>query len=113
MNNELLNKHEILARAKLSWDEKSNEAKLKAGSKYQIFMEKYNFPFNDWLNKFDLLTKQQQNVIVKGELIRYYDSLPNIQKTHIMRDFELSNFSSKWYKLPGIDKKKLLNYVIK
>lgn len=113
MNNDLLNKYEILARAKLSWDKKSDEAKLKAGSKYQIFMERYNVPFNDWLNKFDLLTKQQQNIIIKGELIRYYDSLPNVQKTYIMREFELSNFSSKWYKLSSADKKKLLNHIIK
>ncbi len=113
MNNTILNKSDILARAKISWDGKSDEAKLRAGNKYQHFLDKYNFPTNDWLNSFDELSKHQQNVIVKGELIRFYDSLPNVQKTHIMRDFELSEFSSKWYKLPGIDKKKLLNYIIR
>ena len=113
MNNSILDKTEILARAKISWDEKTDEAKMKAGSKYQHFLDKYRLPTNDWLNDFDNLTKHQQNVIVKGELIRFYDSLPNIQKTYIMREFELSEFSSKWYKLPGIDKRKLLNYIIK
>jgi len=108
-----INKFEILARAKLSWNNKSDSSKIKAGNKYQAFLEKFNLPTNDWLNDFDNLTKHQQNVIIKGELIRYYDSLPNIQKTYIMREFELSNFSSKWYKLSGADKKKLLNYIIK
>ncbi len=113
MVDNILNRTEILARAKLSWDNKSDEARLKAGGKYQHFLNKYKLPTNDWHNDFDDLTTHQQNVIIKGELIRFYDSLPNIQKTHIMRNFELCTFSSKWYKLPSSDKKKLLNYVIK
>lgn len=112
MDSTILNKADILARAKISWNDKSDEEKAKAGRKYQPFMDKYSLKTNDWLNDFDGLTKHQKNVVIKGELIRYYDSLPNIQKTHIMREFKLSAFSSKWYKLPGVDKKVLLNYII-
>ena len=113
MTSTALNKTDILARAKLWWDGKSDEAKTKTGNKYHHFLTKYNLPTNDWQNCFEKLSKYQQNVIVKGELIRYYDSLPNIQKTYIMRDFGLSEFSSKWYKLPSVDKKKLLDYIVK
>lgn len=113
MNEPILNKNDILAHAKASWDKKSIDAREKAGRKYQHFLDKYNLPFTDWINDFDKLTKYQQNVIVKGELIRFYDSLPNKSKTHIMRSFGLSEFSSKWYKLPSVDKKKLLDYIVK
>lgn len=113
MTDNVLNRADILARAKLSWNNKSLEARIKAGGKYQHFWNKFKLPTNDWVNEFDNLTVYQQNVIIKGELIRFYDSLPNLQKTHIMREFGLSSFSSKWYKLSGEDKKKLLNYVIK
>jgi hypothetical protein len=113
MNEKILNKSDILARAKLKWDKKSDINRIRAGSKYKHFFEKHKLPINDWSNAFDGLTVHQQNVIVKGELIRTYDSLENISKTQIMRDFGLSSFSSKWYKLPCDDKKILLNYVIR
>lgn len=61
---------------------------------------------------FDHLNKFQRNILIKGELIRTYDALPNTEKTKIMRKLELSKFASKWYKLEPEDKKKLLNYVI-
>jgi len=111
--NDLLNKIDILARAKLNWEKKNENARIRAGSKYKHFIKKHNLSVNDWSLDFDKLTKSQQNLIVKGELIRTYDLLPNINKTKIMRNFELSTFSSKWYKLPSEDKKILLNYVIK
>ena len=113
MNEKSLNKTEILARAKLKWDSKDNANRVRAGSKYQHFLAKYKLQTNDWTNDFEHLSKHQQNVITKGELIRTYDSLPNISKTNIMREFGLSLFSSKWYKLPSKDKKILLNYVIR
>ena len=108
-----INKTEILARAKSKWDEKSEANKIRAGSKYQRFLDKLKFPINDWNSRFDDLSKRQQSVIIKGELIRTYDSLPNTEKTHIMREFGLSEFSSKWFRLPSCDKKVLLNYIIK
>lgn len=112
MDNNILNKENILARAKLNWDEKNKHTRIRAGSKYRHFLSKHRFPTNDWENEFDNLTKYQKNVLIKGELIRLYDSLPNLSKTKIMRDFGLSTFSSKWYKLPCEDKKILLNCVI-
>lgn len=113
MNGNILDKSDILARAKLKWDKKSKINRIRSGSKYKHFFEKHRLQINDWANDFDDLTNNQQNVIVKGELIRTYDSLDNVLKTTIMRDFGLSEFSSKWYKLPCGDKKILLNYVIR
>ena len=113
MNGIALNKVEILSRSKMKWDSKNKEDRIRVGSKYQHFLSKYKFKVNDWHNDFDCLTRRQQNVIVKGELIRTYDSLPNLEKTAIMRELGLTNFSSKWYKLSSEDKKILLNYVLK
>ena len=113
MNESILNKTEILERAKNKWNDKTESKKIKAGTKYQRFLDKFNFTISNWDNCFDELTKYQQNIIIKGELIRTYDSLPNISKTRIMRDFGLSSFSSKWYKLPSSDKKILLNHLIR
>ncbi len=112
MNAAILNKDEIISKAKTTWNEKNSTSKIKAGLKYRHFICKFNIPTNNWNNNFDKLTKYQQNIIVKGELIRTYDSLPNTTKTEIMREFGLSLFSSKWYKLPNKDKKILLNYII-
>ena len=112
MSDEILNKSDIIARAKLKWDKKNDKNRIRAGSKYKHFFNGYNLQVRDWSNCFDNLSAHQQNVIIKGELIRTYDSLENILKTRIMRDFGLSTFSSKWYKLPHEDKKILLNYVI-
>lgn len=106
----VLDKTEILARAKLKWNDKKSSEKVNAGIKYKHFLSK--FKLNDWNNDFEHLSKCQQNVIIKGELIRTYDSLSNLTKTDIMREFDLSLFSSKWYKLPGKDKKILLNYIL-
>jgi len=108
-----LSKTEILSRAKSKWDGESNANRVRAGSKYQHFIDKFKLNVNDWENDFERLSKHQQNLIVKGELIRTYDSLPNSVKTKIMLDFGLSSFSSKWYRMSSKDKKILLNYVIK
>ena len=113
MNETILDKTDILERAKVSWDAKSDDAKEKAGKKYQHFLERYKLRTNSWTNNFENLTKFQQNILVKGELIRYYDSLPNKTKTEIMRVLRLSEFSSKWYKLPSNDKKKLLDHFVR
>jgi hypothetical protein len=113
MNEKYIDKIEICNKAKLNWDKKSKEEKSKVGTKYKHIFDKHKLQSVDWSNNFDNLTKHQQNVLIKGELIRTYDSLPNIEKTCIMRKFGLSMFSSKWYKLPSKDKKTLLNCIIK
>ena len=80
-------------------------------SKGIIFNEK-NISMCDWKNLFDFLSKQQQILLIKSELIRTYDALPNIDKTRIKKKFNLSTFASKWYKLPSSDKNKLLKFVL-
>ena len=113
MNSTILDKTEILARAKLWWNNKNCNDRNRVGFKYQHFLNKFKLKINDWSNDFENLSIHQKNIIIKGELIRTYDSLPNIIKTNIMHEFGLSSFSSKWYKLPGKDKKILLNFVLK
>lgn len=112
MNEQFIDKTDILQKAKDKWDGKSVQDKLKTASKYLHFADKYRIPLNGWEKCFDSLSKRQQNIIVKGELIRVYDALPNTSKTKIMRNLGLTTFASKWFKLPACDKKTLLNYVI-
>ena len=109
---DIFNKKSINIRAKEHWDFKSEESRLKSGNKYNhIFIEK-NISMCDWKNLFDFLSKQQQILLIKSELIRTYDALPNIDKTKIKKKFNLSTFASKWYKLPSSDKNKLLKFVL-
>lgn len=107
-----LDKTSISIRAKDKWNSKSEDSRLRASNKYTFLFEKFKKPVHDWRDTFDHLNKFQRNILIKGELIRTYDSLPNTEKTKIMKELDLSKFSSKWYRLEPEDKKKLLNYVI-
>lgn len=109
---DVFNKESINNRAKEHWDYKDEQSRLKAGYKYNhIFIGKTEV-IHDWSNIFDKLSRQQQAILIKGELIRTYDALPNIDKTYLKNKFKLSVFASKWYKLPSSDKNKLLKFVI-
>jgi hypothetical protein len=110
--NDIFNKESIIKRARENWDFKDSESRRKSGHKYRHIFLKSTKPINDWSETFEKLTKEQQNILVKGELIRTYDALPNIDKTYLKRQFNLSTFSSKWFKLPSSDKHLLLKYVI-
>lgn len=110
--NDVFNKESINSRAKEHWDYKDEQSRIKSGHKYNhIFVDKKDI-IHDWSNIFDNLSKQQQAILIKGELIRTYDALPNIDKTILKNKFKLSVFASKWYKLPSSDKNKLLKFVI-
>lgn len=109
---DIFNKESIQKRAKEYWDCKDEQCKVKCGNRYNhIFENKIGVSYT-WNKSFDFLSKPQQTIIIKGELIRTYDALPNIDKTMIKNMLKLSIFSSKWYKLPNTDKHKLLTYVI-
>ena len=108
----IFNKDSIFRRAKENWDYKDKESRIKSSHKYRHIFDKTKVLLTDWSEEFDKLSKKQQNLLIKGELIRTYDGLPNIDKTRIKNDFGLSQFSSKWFKLPSNDKKILLHYVI-
>ena len=109
MNNTLtlkdvFNKPSIIGRAKEFWDCKTPLERLRCGRKYKhLFHHEV-----DWSSCFNDLEQKQKRILVKGELIRTYDSLPNIDKTRIKNIFHLTVFSSKWYKLPNVDKNKLI-----
>lgn len=104
-----LNKEDIIKNALTRWNSKSDDEKIKASRKY-----KHLFNGKDvvWNVSFDKLTKHQQIILIKGELIRTYDSLSNIDKTIIKKQLSLTEFSSKWYKLSKEDKNTLLKQII-
>lgn len=106
---EVIEKVKIVSLAKERWNNTPLEGRESIGEKYMHFLKIKPI---DWVHDFDMLDSKQQNVLVKGQLIRWYDSLPNKRKTQIMQAVGLSAFSSKWYRLSSGDKRKLLNYVI-
>ena len=109
----LLSRECIVKRAKEKWDSKTSNEKLRSSHKYKHVFEKLNLPSVDWDNEFSKLSKSQANILIKGELIRTYDSMSNKDKTKIKNEFGLSAFSSKWFRLPSSDKRILLNSIIK
>ena len=96
--NNILSHKSIVKRAEEKWNLKSSVDKVRSGHKYRHIFEKL---------------KSQVNILVKGELIRTYDSMSNKDKTHLKERFGLSSFSSKWFRLPSCDKKILLNSILK
>lgn len=111
--NVILSRGTIARRAKDRWDLKDSASKIRSGRKYQHVFEKLNLPSVDWDNPFSKLSKHQVSILIKGELIRTYDSLDNSEKTKIKKRFGLTSFSSKWFRMPPCDKKILLNSVLK
>ena len=111
--NTSLSRDSIVKRAREKWDSKPSSEKIRSSHKYKHIFDKLNLPKVEWDNEFDKLSKSQTNILIKGELIRTYDSMPNKDKTRIKNEFGLSSFSSKWFRLPPCDKKILLNSVIK
>lgn len=108
----ILSNQAVTKRAKEKWDGKSPTERIRSSLKYKHIFIKHNLPSNDWLNSFSSLSRHQRNILIKGELIRTYDSLPNNVKTVIKHKFGLSRFSSKWFKLSPKDKKILLKSVL-
>ena len=98
--------------AKEKWDTKSEELRAFSGRKYMPFFARLRLPMNPWELSFDELTEAQRNVIIKGELIRTYDSLPNSEKTKLKELLGLSEFKSKWFRLGSRDKRILLGTIL-
>lgn len=109
----LLSRKSIVSRAKEKWDAKPSAEKVRSSRKYKHIFEKLHLPSVDWNNEFSKLSKSQTNILIKGELIRTYDSMPNREKTKIKNKFGLSSFSSKWFRLSPSDKKILLNSILR
>jgi hypothetical protein len=103
----------IVKRAEEKWNSKAPSERIRSSHKYKHIFEKLNLPSVDWNNEFSKLSKSQTNILIKGELIRTYDSMPNREKTKIKNQFGLSTFSSKWFRLSPSDKKILLNSILK
>lgn len=110
--NNILSYSAIAERAREKWNSKVSTEKVRCGKKYHHIFEKLNLPQVNWDSQFEELSKSQTNILIKGELIRTYDSMANREKTKIKEHFGLSAFSSKWFRLPPCDKKVLLNSVL-
>jgi hypothetical protein len=108
----ILSKGAIIERAKDKWDSKGEIKRLMCGKKYQHIFDTLKLKMSPWSNNFEKLTQSQKSILIKGELIRTYDGLSNSQKTSLKKQFGLSSFSSKWYKLTPSDKKLLLNSIL-
>ena len=109
----LLSRDCIVERAKEKWNSKTLSEKIRSSHKYRHVFEKLNLPSVSWNNEFSKLSKSQANILIKGEVIRTYDSMSNKDKTKIKNEFGLSAFSSKWFRLPSSDKRILLNSVLR
>ena len=109
----LLSREVIVNRAREKWDSKSRAKKIRSSHKYKHIFNKLGLPLANWDDAFSNLSKNQTNILVKGELIRTYDSMTNKEKTKLKNKFGLSSFSSKWFRLSPSDKKILLNSIIK
>lgn len=105
-----LSRTEIIERAEKRWNDRTLEEKIKKSNKYHHIINKIGSSSNlsPWTEKFSNLSQGQKRLLIRGELIRTYDSLPNQEKTKIKERLKLSTFSSKWFRLPPNDKKKIL-----
>ena len=113
MTDDILSQEAIVCRAEKNWNERDERKRVSAGIKYKHIFEKFGMPENDWKNDFAELSDPQKSILIKGELIRTYDNLPNPKKSALKRHLGLSTFSTKWFKLPPGDKKKLLISITK
>ena len=105
-----ISKEEILNRAKENWNGKTIQDKILKSRRYKhIFLEN-KMPLISWLKDFDELNQFQQNLLIKGEIIRTYNSLPNTYKAKLVLRWNLSKFSSKWHNLPYEDKINILKW---
>ena len=110
--NDYLSRDLIVKRAEEKWNSKPSSERIRSSHKYKHIFDKLKLPSVEWDNEFSKLSSSQTNILIKGELIRTYDSMPNKEKTKIKNKFGLSTFSSKWYRLPPCDKKILLNSIL-
>ena len=113
MNNNVIdfifNREAIYLRAKERWDKKTISERLKAEKKYKHIMVLKSYNDIDWNRNFDKLLNFQKFLLYKGEIIRTYNNLKNIEKTYIKRTYNLDEFQTKWHKLSHNDKMKILN----
>ena len=108
----VLSKSSIKNRAMDRWNKKSNSDKIRDGLKYEHVLKKLGLASNAWSCDFYALTKHQQSLLLKGELIRTYDSLCVSDKLKVKKKFNLSRFSNNWFNMDKKDKKTLLKVLI-
>ena len=107
---DIIDKNHIKLRAERFWNEQNQIQRIKEGKKY-IHACNGLHPI-DWVYDFKHLNERQQNVIIKGELIRTYDNMLISDKKKLTNEACLSKFETKWYKMSPKDKNKILKHIL-
>lgn len=107
---DIFNRIAIYNRAKEYWDCKTAIERKRIGKRYEHILT--NHTISCWSQPFDSLALCQKRLIIKGELIRTYDELPNIDKTTLKNMLHLSMFSAKWRFLSSKDKSKIIKFIM-
>lgn len=103
----------IYYNAKYSWNALSSEEKQKKGNKYSKSDSIAQYIKDcEWNVEFDELNEKQKILLMKSILIKTYDSLSNNIKTEIMKEYGLSKFSSKWFRMPKNDRSTICSKVL-
>lgn len=110
---DIVNLSTLTKKAQTKWDELSISERLRNARKYKHIFTKLHLSTNPWDGAFSALSHDQQSILIKGELINLYNSLPFIEKERIKKGFNLSRTPNKWHRLPSIDKKRLLNGILR
>lgn len=108
---DILDKKQVVARAKSKWDCLTIPERMNKGRIYRHIAINDN-NLSSWVDAFDNLDKQHQNILIKSELIRTYDSMLMSDKRKLSSEANLSKFKTKWFKFTNEDKTKLLNHVL-
>lgn len=113
MNKELLDiisYEAILKRTEDDWDCKTFKEKKRKGKKFTYVCKLYNVKDNNWILPFNSLSSFQKSLLIKGEVIRTYNALPNKDKTILKNYWNLHKFATKWYNLLSVDKITILKF---
>jgi len=108
---DILDKEQVTYRARERWNEMTVLERLRQGQKYK-HVPIPNNKVASWVQEFCMLDEPNQNILIKGELIRTYDAMLISDKRKLCSEAMLSKFQTKWFKLTNDDKTKLLDYVL-
>ena len=108
---DLLIRNYVSQRTREKWDREGDEYKECRGAKYAHIFKNPNNVLN-WKVDFSELSRGQQSVLMKREIINTYDLLSHEEKKKLQDKLNLSRSPNKWFNLPPKDKKKILKVIL-
>lgn len=108
---DLLIRNYVSQRTREKWNNEDDENKEYRGLKYAHLFQKSNNVL-DWKVDYSDLTKGQQSLLMKREIINTYDLLSHEEKKKLQNQLKLSRSPNKWFNLPPRDKAKILKVVL-